>query len=152
MLIKAENLLSNCTKKVIVLQLYPNKQGSVRVDDRLELKVSDLGSQVFFTSFSLNISLTGILFVCNDVSTFNKESILELIIDPESKKLPEPVYALVQIARIAKGDSIGLEKYQSQLNQQNELKSVMGVFFKQFKGQAHEIWEDYLNKLYDKIS
>ena len=128
-----------------------NNERSTRVDDKLEIRISNFGSQDLIPSYSLNISQTGILLACYELVPFCKASILEIIVDPESKKLPEPVYALVQIARIAKGDSKGLEKYKEHLGEDKNLKSVIGIFFKQFEGNNHEVWEDYINTHYKQL-
>ena len=121
------------------------------MDERLEINISNLGSQKFFASYSLNISLTGILLACYEVVPFGKASLLEVIIDPNQKKIPEPVYALAQIARIAKGDSPGLEKYKEHLGEDKNLRSVIGIFFKQFDGRTHEVWEDFINTYYAQL-
>ncbi|MFK7826184.1 MAG: hypothetical protein AB8G05_18675 [Oligoflexales bacterium] len=128
-----------------------DNQRSTRVDDQLEIRLSNLGSQDLIASYSLNISLTGILLACYELVPFCKASILEIIVDPESNKLPEPVHALAQIARIAKGDSKGLEKYKDHLGEDKNLKSVIGIFFKQFDGKNHEVWEDYINLHYKQL-
>ncbi|NRA46278.1 MAG: hypothetical protein HRU09_15100 [Oligoflexales bacterium] len=128
-----------------------DQQRSARVDDHLELSISNLGTQQFYSAYSLNISHTGILLACYEVVPFCKATLLEVIIDPEGRKISEPVYALAEIARIAKGDSTGLEKYKDHLGEDKNLRSVMGIFFKQFDGRKHEVWENYINDHYKSL-
>jgi hypothetical protein len=79
---------------------------------------------------------------------FNKTSLLEIVIDPKEIKLEISICCLAKIGRIAKGNSKGLEKYKSLLGTDEDLLSVMGIYFSEFEHLSGErLWFEYIRSL-----
>ena len=115
-----------------------------RVDERLALRIKTFGSPEVFHFHTLNISHSGILVACYDVVPFNKNTILELTIDPEAKTIKKSMYALGRIVRIVKGYSQGFQKYKSNLGEDMDIKSVMGITIFDLNDQDQKIWREFV--------
>lgn len=117
---------------------------SVRVDERLPLNIKTFGSPEEYNFYTLNVSNSGLLVACYDVVPFNKNTILEINIDPEEKKLESCVYALGRIVRIVKGESEGFKKYKSNLGEDMDIKSVMGVTIYDLSEHDLKVWREFV--------
>ncbi|MFK7827580.1 MAG: PilZ domain-containing protein [Oligoflexales bacterium] len=117
---------------------------SKRVDERLALQIKTFGSPEVYQFHTLNISHSGVLVACYDVVPFNKNTILEITLDPEVNTLKKSMYALGRIVRIVKGYSQGFQKYKSNLGEDMDIKSVMGITIFDLNDQDQKIWREFV--------
>jgi len=118
-----------------------------RTDINLEFEVSTFGSQDFHKLYSLNISCSGALLSGFYTVPFSTKSLLEITIDPKMVRLSEPIRSIAKIARIAKGDAKGLDKYKTLLGESNNLMSVIGIYYTEFHSESEEQkWVGYVKR------
>ena len=117
---------------------------SERVDERLSLKIKTFGSPEIYQFHTLNVSHSGVLVACYDVVPFNKNTILEVTIDPDASTLKKSMYTLGRIVRIVKGYSEGFRKYKSNLGEDMDIKSVMGVTIFDLTDQDQKMWREFV--------
>ena len=124
------------------------KPRNPRSDECLEFSVSTFGSREIYTLFSLNISYSGALLSGFQTVPFNKNSLLEITIDPNLTKVSGPIWCQAKIARIVKGNSKGLAKYKGLLGEDPKIMSILGVHFTEFESSAAEgSWHEYVKIL-----
>lgn len=127
-----------------MLDLEKKISRSKRVDERLALQIKTFGSPEVYQFHTLNISHSGVLVACYDVVPFNKNTILEITLDPEVNTLKKSMYALGRIVRIVKGYSQGFQKYKSNLGEDMDIKSVMGITIFDLNDQDQKIWREFV--------
>lgn len=107
------------------------KKRSPRFNTKINMVVTRDGDSTNYDFFTLNISLTGMLIASKnqELLTFKKGDSISIVIDPWHEMLSQSISCDVRVARVANGDSKGLQKYLSHMGESNDISTIIGVYF-----------------------
>ena len=108
-----------------------------RFDEHINIHVKTFGSDYSYQLITLNVSKTGLLTGSAAMLPFQKNTLLEMLIDPGSGVFAIPIPCIGKVTRIATEPR----------PEQEEYTSIIGISISEHSDPDTEIWKDYIERL-----